>query len=111
MRTALFVVASCLIGLTQSGLADSGFIKLSKPDIRYATFMEDRNACFSSASRRVFDWHSVSWTTHNLYDFADCMTAKGYRLDPNGYRAAWYTSYDGRHYSLQPDRPSPVYPY
>ena len=50
------------------------------------------------------------WTRYSFYEFADCMKAKGYRLDPNGYRAAWYTSYDGHHYSLQPDSPSPVYP-
>jgi len=108
MRSVLLVAVGCLICSSQPGLAGGGFIHLSKPNTSYSAYMNDRSACFTAASYRISDEYAM-WTRYNLNEFAGCMTAKGYRLDPNGYRAAWYESYDGQHYYLQLNRPSPAY--
>ena len=109
MRRGLLVAAGCLVCLSLPGLANSTIIKLSRPDTDYAAFLRDRDACLSAAGH--WSW----WTASNgaavggaghydLYKFADCMTAKGYRLDPDGYRAAKYYYLPGQMgYTLRPE--------
>ena len=101
MRHALIVATHCLVAVSQPGFSraigahGSNDIRLSRPDTSYGAFMDDRNACLSTASHRNFastGAPSVALVAvhYDLYEFAACMTAKGYRLDPKGYRAAAY---------------------
>jgi hypothetical protein len=94
--------------MTQPGLASTDTIRLSRPHTSYAAFMYDRNACMSAAGHRGPDFTGgnaihVSQTSYSLKDFADCMNAKGYLLDPNGYRAAKYYRLADGGYLLAPN--------
>lgn len=104
MRRSIFLVAGCLVYLSQAGLASELVtaprpiigprlcIKLSKPDTSYSAFMYDRNDCLESTSRRVRErvWLTGIRERYNIPAFVGCMNAKGYALDPNGYRAIVY---------------------
>ena len=109
MRCALLLVAGCAVLLGQPSLASGYAIRLSRPQTSYADFMVDRNACISASWHRGSTFsgsvgHYVTTGKYDLKDFADCMNARGYLLDPkNGYRAAKYTTLDGGGYLLQPD--------
>lgn len=108
MRAALVVAAICLFGATQSGLAAPLVIKLSRPNTSYSTFLNDRNACLNGTSSAQWDRmaspsaSAILWRSYNARAFASCMNAKGYLLDPNGYRAIRYQKDDGGHEWVEP---------
>ena len=102
MRNAL-IAASCIICLTPAGLASIlseplHYIRLSKPNTSYSTFMYDRNNCLEITSRKVRE-HYVEMkgeryfginVQYHVRPFVDCMKARGYALDREGYRAIAY---------------------
>ncbi len=106
MRCAFLMAVGCIVCLSQAGLADSAVYtaQFSKPDVRYATFQSERNACLGAASHQ--GWGSGSSShgtfvvtkrpTYDLMRFSNCMLAKGYKPDPNGLIAAkfWRMSAD-----------------
>lgn len=109
MRSALLFAGACLFCLSQAGLADSGFLKLSKPGSDYSSFMGDRTACLNAAKHARFETAQnggVPFVVNYSFEaFVGCMKSKGYQLDANGYRAAWYHNDYDRHYILRPDKP------
>jgi hypothetical protein len=110
MRRALLLAAACVC-LGQTGFA-MGIVKLSKPNTSYAAFMEDRSICLNTASHRKFSSYpgvSSMFVSYDLYEFADCMTTKGYKLDPNGYRAVWYFPPVNGHTAIVADAPHPQF--
>jgi hypothetical protein len=104
MRRAIIWVASCVVCLSQAGLASELVtapraiigprlcLRLSKADTSYSAFMYDRNDCLESTSRQVRDrvWLTGIREHYNVPAFVGCMNAKGYAIDPNGYRAIVY---------------------
>lgn len=100
MRGALILAAGCLLCLSQAGLASSQqlvVVKMSKPDVDQATFAQDRSVCLTKAnSEHLFNGRDEgTWARHHLRIFGECMAAKGYKNDPNGFPALRY-SQDGR---------------
>ena len=100
MRSALILAAGCLLFLSGAGVASSQqlvVVKMSKADVDQATFAQDRNACLTKAnSEHLFDGRDEgTWARHHLKAFGECMAAKGYKNDPNGFPALKY-SQDGR---------------
>lgn len=68
-------------------------LKLSRANTTYYTFLDDRTVCLKATSATQFAIHygkDGEWTTYHLGTFYDCMKAKGYVRDPNGYRALRY---------------------
>lgn len=112
MRSALMVAAGCMI-LSQAGLASTHTIRLSKPNTTYAAFLDERTVCLNAAWHQsgadVGAWGGgvppvhTSGGAYSLKEFADCMNAKGYLLDPNGYRAVKYYSLAQGGYLLVPE--------
>lgn len=100
MRSAVLFAACCLFCWSQSGLAanEQGFqvnIKFSKPNVPYWAFQHDRNACLGEASRQGWETTKVLsgipiMPTYDVPRFGNCMLAKGYRPDPNGFNAATF---------------------
>jgi hypothetical protein len=104
MRRTILLVTSCVIGLSSAGFASEVItapraiigprlcVKLSRPDASYSTFMYDRNDCLESTSKQVRDhvWLTGINIRYNVPAFVGCMTAKGYALNSNGYRAIVY---------------------
>jgi len=104
MRSSIFLVASFLIGLSQTGLASDLVtaprpiigarlcLRLSRADTSYSVFMDDRNSCLESTSQQVRErvWITGINVRYNLPAFVSCMTARGYALDPKGYRGLVY---------------------
>lgn len=102
MRRALFLAATCFVCLSQAGLASPLVIKLSRANTSYPAFLTDRDACLKGAGQTGWSGrgtYAMTWTRYDVRAFASCMNAKGYMLDPNGYRAIQY-QYDsaGREY-------------
>lgn len=92
MRPSLIMAAVCVICSSQAALASPLIIKLSRPNTSYATFLDDRSACLKSASHTGYGLFpgTVAGVSYDVRAFAACMNAKGYLLDPNGYRAIRY---------------------
>lgn len=106
MREAALVGCGCLLCLSLPGDASWFTVKMSKPGTSYSQFADDTAACHraspfpggladrthvvpgggywdqrqSVSQRRFVDWQ---------LKFLDCMVARGYRADPNGYPAAY----------------------
>jgi hypothetical protein len=103
MRGALLIAAGSIICLTQAALASTFgeplyYVKLSKPDTSYSSFMFDRQDCLQATSRKVRE-HYVEVKgeryfgvnlQYNLGPFVECMKARGYAIDRDGYRAIGY---------------------
>lgn len=103
MRSALLLAAGCIVCLAQAGLATTYgepiyYIRLAKPNAGYTTFMFDRNDCIQSTSHKVRE-HYVDLKGERFFgvnlqyhtpEFIECMKARGYALDNNGYRAIGY---------------------
>ena len=99
MRSTILFTAICIVGLSQAGLATPHellIVKLSKPDTSQAVFVEDRNACLTSANnaQSPFPAGTSTWARRHLRKFGECMGAKGYKNDPNGLRAIRYSEDD-----------------
>lgn len=104
MRSFISLVAISLVCLSPDGLATETVtaprpivgprlcVRLSKPDTSYSTFMFDRNDCLESTSTQVRQrvWITGINIRYNIPAFVGCMNAKGYALDPKGYRAIVY---------------------
>jgi hypothetical protein len=102
MRSALLIAAACVVCLSQPSVAGYTIsIQFSKPNASSDAFLHDRNACLRSAGRS--NWHTSfggggTWgaaaipgrVTYNLSSFGRCMVARGYTLDPNGFRAVTF---------------------
>ncbi|MDR3527439.1 MAG: hypothetical protein P4L57_09175 [Rhizomicrobium sp.] len=98
MRSAILIAVCGVLCLSQAGFAaDQNFrvsVKFARPNTTYNTFLHDRNACLGDASR-------LGWTTtvavnvtavpatptYNFARFGNCMLAKGYQPNPNGFDA------------------------
>jgi len=99
MRSTIFFVTVCFACLSQAGLATPRellVVKLSKSTASQAEFFEDRNACLTTANNEHWAGaqpvgrNASAWARHHLKTFGECMGAKGYNSDPNGYRAIRY---------------------
>lgn len=93
MRTIMFLAAACFI--CQAALAtptELAVVKLSKPDIDHATFVQERGVCLTAANqdRLASNRGAGGWVRHHMKVFGDCMEAKGYKFDPVGTRAIRY---------------------
>ena len=95
MRWAVLLAAGCLICVNQPGHANRFALKLSKPNGTWSEYLDDVAACnpyrpnppaSSGDDHRMTEADIVARSTA----YFDCMTAKGYRADPNGFRAAGY---------------------
>ena len=108
MRSALLMVAGCVFCLSQPGFADEHFavsVQFSKPNVTYNAFLHDRNACLGDASHQ--GWSSLNplfpvraTPTYSFVRFSNCMLAKGYKPDPNGFYAATFSYLTGDQYRL-----------
>jgi hypothetical protein len=93
MRRSLLLAAGCLICLMQPGLAQSVTIKLSRPNTGYSTFLDDRAFCLNAVSYPRDRSHDSQYNygfftvTYDVRGFINCMYAKGYKADPDGFRA------------------------
>jgi len=107
MRTLLIGIVSfvSLVAYSPAGSAASaeGVLKLSKPGVSYVTFMNDRTDCLTTARRWRYD--RALFSNFNFDKFANCMRNRGYQLDANGFRAACYSTDDGKTYALYSERP------
>ena len=74
------------------------YVSFSRPDTSYATFMFDRNECLQLTSNKPRE-HYVEQKggrffgvtiTYHIGPLVDCMTARGYVRDRDGYRAVGY---------------------
>jgi hypothetical protein len=103
MRTALLLAAGCCLFVSQPGVAGNvaATIYLSKPNTSFAAFQSDRNDCYNAASHSGFyspkmlardnmagSASSPTAIRYNYDEFSACMSGKGYKLDPNGFKAA-----------------------
>ncbi|MDR3526984.1 MAG: hypothetical protein P4L57_06855 [Rhizomicrobium sp.] len=104
MRSTIFFVAICLAGLSQTALATPRellVVKLSRPNTTNAEFIEDRNACLTTANNEHWagagpvGQNAGAWARHHMKTFGECMGAKGYKNDPEGYRAIRYSQREG----------------
>ena len=108
MRSALLVAVGCVFCLSQAGFADEQFavsVQFSKPNVTYNAFLHDRNACLGDASHQ--GWSSLNalypvraTPTYSFARFSNCMLAKGYKPDANGFRAATFSHVTGDQYLL-----------
>lgn len=85
------MVAGLAFCVCQAGTADVFVIRLSKPDTTYATFLDDRASCINTTGHWRFVTLSNAATVGSMridqYRMLQCMAAKGYRGDPDGWRA------------------------
>ena len=99
MRWASLVAAICLISASQPGHANNATVKLAKPGGTWSTYLNDIAACNPYHPRIVTPGGEHSLTKEEMiatsYKYFGCMSAKGYRTDPNGYLAAQYVRVDG----------------
>lgn len=100
MRKTMLLAACCFICVSQTGLATPKellVVKLSKADTTHDQFVVDRNDCLTVANRAPYAGGPVpgGWAKHHLKVFGECMGAKGYKSDANGFLAIRY-SQDGR---------------
>jgi hypothetical protein len=111
MHRALVVVAAgCLICLGLPAHANSFTLRVTKPNGTWSGYLDDNAACHTAS--QIPGYHEGSFmSAHIITDaervassnkYWDCMVAKGYRANPNGYRAG--TIY----YSRVPPRYTPV---
>jgi hypothetical protein len=115
MSRALILAAGCVFCLSQQGLADEQIftvsIQFSKPNVTYDAFVQDRDRCLASSS--FVHWSSGtitpgmggSWAVpggrvYNFPRFGNCMLAKGYKPDPNGFFAAKFRHRRSNEYTL-----------
>ena len=96
MRWALLLAAGCLICLSLPGHANWFTLRVSKPTGTWSDYLDDSAACNKVSQIPGYSGGPFS-TTHMVTQaertassnkYWDCMVAKGYRADPNGYRAA-----------------------
>ena len=85
-------LASQLVTAPRTIIGPRLCVRFSRADTRYSTFMYDRNDCLESKGEQVRDrvWLTGIRERFNLPAFVGCMNARGYALDPNGYRALVY---------------------
>ncbi|MDE2501190.1 MAG: hypothetical protein KGL56_13465 [Alphaproteobacteria bacterium] len=97
MRIFPIVLCFAAVILCQSAQAYPVYkitFRFTKPGASATAFVGDRSACLDTAGHRYFySWggHSMLHVGYDLHAFGRCMESRGYRLDPNGYRAVFYT--------------------
>lgn len=97
MRTALVTAAAMAALLTGTAAAANTFY-FAKPGIQFAEFRHDQVMCERASSsakyarRTGYNARALVQTGHSTRGFFQCMYAKGYREDPNGFRTGrlWY---------------------
>jgi hypothetical protein len=91
MRATWLWAAGTVALLTLPVSAGTMVFKVSKPGVSYPVFLDDVAQCRGPTPIRFF-----GWTDHHPSDaerdatnkkYLSCLVAKGYRADPNGYRA------------------------
>lgn len=94
MRGKQLLIAGCIVAMSQIGLATPQEIltvKVSKPDTTHDQFVADRDACLTEANNdRLGGSTPTAWAKHHLKLFSECMVARGYKSDPDGFRAIRY---------------------
>jgi hypothetical protein len=97
MRWTLLLAAGCLISLSVPGQANWFTLRVSKPSGTWSEYLDDSAACNTVSQIPGYQGAAPFSATHFVRDaertarsikYWDCMVAKGYRADPNGYRAA-----------------------
>jgi hypothetical protein len=115
MGKALLFAVCCALWLSPSAHAYGYYITMSyaKPNTPWLVFFEDRNECLWSSQHS--SWQTVGMagsiggglsgggavvtTSYNVRTFTNCMSARGYHFDANGYRAVWiHQRNDGRYW-------------
>ena len=75
-------------------------VTLSRPNTSQSEFVEDRDACLAAANNERWPGagpaggNTGAWARRHLQAFGQCMGAKGYKDDPNGFRAIRYSQRD-----------------
>lgn len=105
MRSALLVAAGIAVCLSQPAPAYTISVQFSKPNSTYNGFLHDRNACLGVASRQQWWTSSGGYAMpgmpiYNLARFENCMLARGYGLDPNGFHPVKFDHLSGDNFRL-----------
>ena len=98
MRWSFLVVAGCFIALSLPAHAGHFILRVSKPNGGWSAYLDDSAACRSATSLRGYiegpediimgqPYSEAEWVASESR-YWDCMVARGYRANPNGYRAA-----------------------
>ncbi|GAA0535729.1 hypothetical protein FHS83_003230 [Rhizomicrobium palustre] len=111
MRWALIVAVGSILLASVPASAGTFVIKVSKPNGSWSAYLDDQGDCSRAAGYRNTSWMSGNWLGPIHYSEADraaqldrywaCMAAKGYRGDPNGFKAETIS------YSKTPPRYTP----
>ncbi len=87
------IVMGCVAVIALAGSSNAGVeFRFSRPNTGYDAFQSDQHSCKLAAT--TLKWSHAAWYRggsavdrhRSIPVFLRCMTGKGYRLDPNGYR-------------------------